>query len=301
MSLNILLEASGSLVSSFMIDAIQRCGHRAIASDISTECVGRYLADDFIEVPTADSRDLWPHMERLLVEHRVDVVIPSLDETLADWASRKPEFSKKGISVCLSDEEVIRTFGDKWAAYLFFRSHGIPTPDTSLEQHYPLVKPRLGRGGVGVRVANETIDMTGFISQEQVSGTEYTVDVLCSPDGSPIYIVPRRRLGIRDGKSTGGVVERELTVIDTVRRLCAATHFIGPINVQCFVRPDSSVSVIEVNPRIAGGLALGFAATENWIPLLCRMLRAGEVPEGGSVKYGMRMLRHYAEVFVSAD
>lgn len=301
MALNILIEASGSLVSGYMIDAIQRAGHRAIASDIDAQAVGRHLADDFIQVPSATDPDLWPRLESLLIEHRIDMVIPSIDETLLGWATRKRALAHTGITICLSDEAVIQTFSDKWLSYQFFRAHDIPTPNSSLEQLYPMIKPRFGRGGRGVGIASNPIEMTGLLSQEVVQGTEYTVDVLCAPSGAPIYIVPRRRIGVRDGKSTGGVVECRADIMHIVRRLCESAHFIGPINVQCFVQFDGTVTVIEVNPRIAGGMALGFAATENWIPLLCRMFRNGEVPAPREVRDGLRMHRYYAEIFVPAD
>lgn len=301
MALNILIEASGSLVCGYMIDAIQRAGHRAVASDIDAQAVGRHLADDFMQVPSANDSDLWPRIESMLIEHRIDMVIPSIDETLLGWAARKHDLAHTGITICLSDEAVIQTFSDKWLSYQFFRAHDIPTPNSSLEQLYPMVKPRFGRGGRGVGIASNAIDMSGLLSQEVVQGTEYTVDVLCSPSGAPVYIVPRRRIGVRDGKSTGGIVECRDDVIRVVRRLCESTHFIGPINVQCFVQHDGTVTVIEVNPRIAGGMALGFAATENWIPLLCRMFRNGEAPAPRAVRDGLRMHRYYAEIFVSAD
>lgn len=301
MALNILVEASGSLVAGYMINAIKTAGYRAVASDVRAECVGRYLADDFILMPRNSAPDLWGRIETALAEHHIDMVIPSLDETLLGWAERKEALARSGITVCISEPEIIRIFSDKWLAHLFFREHDIPTPDSSLEQLYPLVKPRQGRGSRGVRIENGPVSMNGLISQAVVGGVEYTVDVLCGDDGSPIYIVPRRRLDVRDGKSTAGVVEHQASVIEVVRKLCSATRFVGPVNVQCFVEADGSVKVIEVNPRIAGGMALGFAATENWIPLFCSILRKGALPPPKPVCYGMKMFRYYAEIFVPGD
>ena len=34
---------------------------------------------------------------------------------------------------------------------------------------------------------------------------------------------------------------------------------------------EDNITVIEVNPRISGGMALGFA-TENWVPLMVAMV-----------------------------
>ena len=83
--------------------------------------------------------------------------------------------------------------------------NNIPTPETDLEQKFPLIKPRFGRGGEGISITSEPVCMDGMISQELLTGQEYTVDVLCNKDSQPVYIVPRKRIGVKEGKSTGGV------------------------------------------------------------------------------------------------
>ena len=301
MKLRILTEASGSLVSGYLIRAIKEAGHIPVASDIDRYCVGRYLADDFVEMPPSKDTELWQKISQILAIHKIDVVIPSLDETLTGWAERKQQFGELGITVAISDADVIGTFVDKWLAYQFFVEHDIATPRTSLAQDYPLVKPRYGRGGRGVQIPGKPVAMDGMLSQEVAEGEEYTVDVFCDRGSNPVYIVPRKRMSIRDGKSTQGMVVYHEEIIDLVKRLCNATRFIGPINVQCFSAGPGTASVIEVNPRIAGGMALGFAATENWIPLLCNTLLTIKAMQPKPVKYGLRMMRYYAEVFVSEN
>ena len=68
---------------------------------------------------------------------------------------------------------------------------------------------------------------------------------------------------------------------------------------QCFIKDDGEISVIEINPRIAGGMALGFAATQNWIKLIVDILYDIPIKDLANVKYGLRMLRYYDEIFIS--
>lgn len=300
--MRILVEASGSLVSGYLIKAIQAAGHQAVASDINPNCVGRYLADDFIQMPNKSDPMLWFKIGQLLSDGRIDLVIPSFDEMLLGWSQSKHiDQQKSGAYVLVSPPEVIETFLDKWKAYEFFVKHGIPTPSTSLKQDFPLVKPRLGRGGRGVRVTKEKVDMSGLISQELIRGIEYTVDVLCNNDSEPLYIVVRQRLEVKDGKSTEGVVIKNLEIEKIVRKLCSASSFRGAINIQFFCDLSGRIFVIEVNPRVAGGMALGFAATENWIPLMVSLMSGNFQFNRCPVKYGLGMKRYYAEVFVSND
>jgi hypothetical protein len=205
----------------------------------------------------------------LFLEHGIDMVIPSLDETLAGWAERRNALqATANCHVIVSPVPTITTFQDKWKSYQFFCENGFPCPATSLQQDFALVKPRFGRGGTCVSVPDALVNMDDMISQEFLEGTEYTIDVFCDKDGDPVYIVPRRRIEVQDGKSTGGKVQVNSGIAEWIRAICSATKFVGPVNMQCFIKPDGDIRFVEVNPRIAGGMALGIAATENWVALI---------------------------------
>ncbi|MGI6555691.1 MAG: ATP-grasp domain-containing protein [Bacillota bacterium] len=298
MSTKILTEASGSLTSAYLIEAIKKAGFFPVASDIDPECVGRYLAHDFIEMPSKDDKNLWEKTLGKLISHKIDIVIPSLDETLLGWAQKKEEFLQHGVHTIISNPQTVKIFQDKWLTFQFFRQAGIPTPLTSLEQKYPLIKPRNGRGSKGVKITSKPVHMDGMVSQELLEGEEYTVDVFCDKQSEPVYIVPRKRLGVKDGKSTGGIVVNHPQIIKWVKRICKQIPFLGPINIQCFICKDGSVKFVEINPRIAGGMALGFAATENWINLIVDHFIFGKTINPKPIRYGMKMKRYYAEVFI---
>jgi carbamoyl-phosphate synthase large subunit len=296
----ILIEASGSLVANWLIKAIHDSGHIVVASDIVQECAGRYLADDFVKVPPKDDPKLWAFMEKMLYEKAVDLVIPSLDETLLLWAEKRDYLKEYyGIDVIISDPEVIIACSDKYLTYQFFAANNIPTPMTSLKKDYPLIKPRFGRGGAGVHITDDSddINMEGMISQEYLRGQEYTVDCLANLQGDPIYIVPRKRLKVKDGKCVDGEVVEDKEIINIVNHILKSARFFGPINIQCF-RTTKGVKFIEINPRVGGGMALGLAATENWVKLLIDNILLGKRVEPRPVKYGMRMLRYYEEVYI---
>lgn len=296
--MRILTEASGSLTAAYLLKAIRDAGHQALGSDVSPLTAVDCLADDFLQFPPKDDAQLWPRISALLQERRVDLVLPSFDEMMIGWAERQTEFAAQGTRVIVSPLTTVQTCQDKWESYRFFRDNDIPTPDTSLSQDFGLVKPRTGRGGAGVRFTDQPVNMDGMISQRPVQGQELTVDALFDTDGMPVYIIPRRRIGVRDGKSTQGETVRHEDVTRLVRRIATALHFVGPINFQCFV-DGADIQFIEINPRIAGGMALGFAASENWIPLLVDNLVHGHPLSPKPVRYGLKMVRYYAECFVS--
>jgi len=296
--LKVMTEASGGLTSGYIIKAIRQAGFKAVASDIDDGIAGRYLADEFVRMPRFNEPNVWSIMLDLLDRASIDVVLPSFDETLLGWAERKKQLENKGKHVIISEPKTIEIFQDKWNTYNFFVKHGIPTPATSLEQRYSVIKPRMGRGGKGILFTAQPVSMDGMIAQEPVKGEEYTIDVLCDVQSNPVYIIPRKRWSVRDGKSTGGMVVYHREMIEWVEKICSYVPFIGPINVQCFLCSDGSIQFIEINPRLAGGMALGFAASDNWIAAIVNQVVYGNPIDRKPIQYGLKMFRYYDEIFV---
>tara|TARA_Y100000588_G_scaffold341061_1_gene384822 strand:+ start:3298 stop:4188 length:891 start_codon:yes stop_codon:yes gene_type:complete len=293
-----LTEASGGMTSAYLQRAIKEAGHSSVGSDIKALTSAVCLSDDSLVLPPVDDPCLWEKLEVLLKLHNIDVVIPTLDEMMPGWAQRKSDLHSRGIEVIISPRETIDLFRDKWFTYRFFVENSIPTPKTSLVQEYRLIKPRCGRGSSGVRIVDNQVDMTGLISQEVVKGQEYTVDVFCDHLGEPVYIVPRKRLHTVDGKSVEAVTARHPSIEHYVKKIVKASKIIGPVNVQCFLDGES-IFFIELNPRFGGGTALGMAATENWITLIIDNLIRRKPIAFKPIKYGLRMIRYYAECFIS--
>ena len=97
-----------------------------------------------------------------------------------------------------------------------------------------------------------------MISQEVVEGDEFTIDVFCDSNHSPVYIVPRKRLKVKEGKSIDGVVIKHPEMESWVRKICNNIAFLGPINIQCFLRKDGVIQFIEINPKISWRYGLRF-------------------------------------------
>lgn len=295
--LRILVEASGSLTSGYLIKAIRDSHAEAVGSDVVNLSCANCLADDFLQLPNKNDPGLWDKLKVIIQDNRIDLVIPSFDEMMIGWAERVSELGEIGCQVIISPLDTIKICQDKWKTFEFFSQLDIPTPETSLSQIHPLVKPRFGRGGKGVAITEDAIDMSDMISQAVVAGTELTVDAFFDRDHQPVYIVPRRRIGVINGKSTGGEVVKDEEVESYIRRISEKLPFIGPINFQCFVN-DTGAQFIEINPRVAGGMALGFAASENWVNLIIGNLVYGKKIDIRPIRYGLKMVRYYAECFV---
>lgn len=296
--MRIMIEAVGSMVSAACIKNIHDAGHDVIGTDASEDCFAKELCDEFYVVPHANESNSMQYLKQLVLEKDVEMVIPSLDEGMLNWALEKEYLEEKGVHIAISDPKTIDICEDKWKTYLFFKENNIPTPMSSLEQTFPLVKPRNGRGSTGISIPDGPVDMTGMISQEFLKGTEYTIDVLCDIDGEPVYIVPRKRMGIKEGKSTAGIVVKNNEIEELVRSICSSLKFNGAINIQCFDDEIKGICFTEINPRWGGGTPLGMAATENWVPLLTKtFVDKKKIKPSKNIDYGLKMGRYYSEVF----
>lgn len=296
MRYRVLIEASGSLTSNYLIKAVKDAGEFVISSDID-ECAASFNSNQFVIVPSKNDPDLWLKLENIIVENKINVVIPSFDETLLGWAERKSYFLTKGVHVIISDQKVLEICQDKWNTYNFFKELGIPTPETSKSNLFPVIKPRIGRGGKGISINKIVNSMEGMISQELLTGTEYTIDIFCDKNSYPTYIVPRVRLKVVDGKSIDGITRDSPKIVEYVKIICNKLKFIGPINMQCFEDINGEIKFIEINPRVGGGMALGFQATENWVKLIFTNLIEGKLLNAVDVVFDLKMYRFYNELF----
>ena len=299
--MNVLVEAVGSPAWATLLPYLRTVATRIVALDIDPLAAGLYLVDRGVLVPRYSDSGCMDTLVDICRRERIDWVLPTIHEGLHHWAARRDPLAAEGIRVVISPPETIAICHDKWETYRFFCAHDIPTPRTSLTHEHELIKPRIGRGGSGqLRVPpGEPVDMTGCIAQEFLTGTEFSVDALCDFDGRVLYVVPRQRLAVESGLSVRGRVVRDEEIEGYVRTILAAARFVGPVDVQCF-RTDAGVRFTEINPRIAGGLSLSMAATENWFGVLERLCR-GERVHPKPVNDGLLMLRYYADCIVAPE
>jgi len=249
-------------------------------------------------VPKYSDQGCFDRIGDIVKYENIDVVFPSIHEGLFEWSKRRETFIKDEVFVVISPVDTTAICHDKWNLYKFFMDNDIPTPRTSLKHEYELIKPRVGRGGAGIKhVSPKTpVDMESFISQEIIEGQEYSIDALCDLQGKVLCVVPRKRIVVESGLSIKGQVVEDKVITNISLKILASAHFIGPVNIQCFKNKDG-IFFTEINPRLAGGMSLSMYATGNWFDLIFRMMK-NEVVAPQPVNYGLIMMRHYSDVII---
>ncbi len=286
-------------------------------ADLNWMAPAMHVVDHPHIVPRIKTKGHIPSLLRLAEENRIDAVIPLIDSDLLALSRAVRRFEAIGTRVVISSEAVIRTCQDKLLTYQALKEARIDTPATwpwaevirKKRHRFPYyMKPREGSAGLGNYRINNRDELHALgarvpdpIVQEFVEGIEHTMDVYTGLDGRPRCAVPRRRLEVRSGEVSKGMVVKDADIIDVGRHVAITVgQFRGVVTIQCMVTPDRRVRVIEINPRFGGGAPLAIHAGADfpkWLmaELLGRKLRFD--PMG--YRDGVTMLRYDQSVFVA--
>ena len=246
----------------------------------------------------------------------VGLIIPLHDLELVALAGHNEEFQEVGATLCLSSEDVIRKCADKELTYRTLVEAGIDTPqlypyEQIKDSDLPLfMKPHDGNSAKDIHKL-ETREQVDFyhrelpqaIIQEFIDGQEYTLDIFADVSGEPLCAVPRKRISVRAGEVVKSMTIKDADLIqvgmDTVRALGGCW---GPITLQCFRTSAGRISVIEINPRLGGGVLLSIEAGAD-IPTWTIQAALGQALEIDPMGFEDRqiMLRYDEAVFVAED
>src|SRR5207253_5525638 len=265
-------------------------------------------------VPLTTDRYYIPHIEGICDAEDVNLVIPTIDDELPTFGRARDRFAQLGVAVAVSSEKTSITCNDKYETYLFCEANGIQTAKTRMAgtvdfktMRYPVyVKPRFGRGSVNVFAVQNEAQLRLFLDyvpdaivQDQIPGTEFTVDVLSDFQGRVLSIVPRERLVIRAGVSDKGITRKNPDIIDFARDVAEKLQIAGPANIQC-KWDGRDVSLIEVNPRFSGGIPLTIAAGADFATWLVQLTAGTEVkPQIGKFQVALAMMSFEESIFAT--
>jgi exosortase/archaeosortase family protein len=312
----IAVTGAGGPAGVAVIRALQAAGDHVLAIDANPDAVGLRLAGRSAVLPRADHPDYARSLKAAVEEHRPAALICTVAEEYAALAPLAGELAGMGVRTWLPDPATADLCLDKVAFATTMHAAGVPHPATAWTAatagQIPgpwVVKPARGRGSRDVIMVDDPADLAhafaavpGAIVQTRLGGREFTADALVGPDGTLLACVPRWRDETRGGISTRGTTFESLAVTEVVAATLRAVRHTGPANVQGFVAESGEVTVVEVNPRFSGGLPLTLAAGADVVGTYLAMILDPAAPQPSlGFRPGVRMARHFAEVYYAAD
>ena len=313
--MNVLITSASrkvALVKAFQQALTSESGGEVIAVDTDWRSAALYFADRSYLVPSGLGEGFLSAIDGICHRHDVTLLIPTRDEELPVFASRRKSMAERGVTVMVAAPEVIQTCQDKLQFIRFCQANGFGVPETfdlrvAFDRlPYPLfVKDRFGKGSRNAQVVQSTEQLKNLLArlpdpviQELIVAPEFTIDLMADFSGQVLSAVARVRDRIVAGESFVGHTSKEPLVISESIRLAQALGLVGHNTLQCFLH-DQQVKFIEVNPRYGGAANLGFAAGVLTPLHLVRLVSGKPVqPNVGEYKEGLTMLRYTEDLFI---
>lgn len=175
--LKLVLTAVGCPGASTLIRMLKANGEREIAIhgvDMRDEAIGRFLCDEFTQVPAGSSAEYPGALEAVVARARADIVFVQSSAEVGPVARHRTVLERYGARVLVADPQAIDLCNDKAAMAAALEGSPVPQPRTlqpaSLEEFvagcaelgYPGVpvcfKPPVAKGSRGFRVLSADVD-----------------------------------------------------------------------------------------------------------------------------------------------
>jgi carbamoyl-phosphate synthase large subunit len=315
----IMITAAGTVTAQSLIKAVREDGRVDFIAggDMNPLNATRAFVDEFVCLPQAGASDFASQCLAAARRLRIDLLVPLIVESeFLPLDAARERFESIGCAVVIPPREIILRTGDKLEFANFLREIGVPGPatraysgDLRIDRFPVYLKPRWGSGSIGTARVESLHTLheaasgrADLIVQEAVEGSEFTVDCFAAAPGRLVAAVPRERIAIKAGVSVKGRTYHHPLIERIVREVVERSGLQGPANVQGMLRSDGSFSIIEMNPRFSGTLALTTAAGINFASLLLDVLEGKTVPDLlGRHEDGLVMMRYWSEVFEDSN
>lgn len=204
----------------------------------------------------------------LVAAERARLLVPTVTEELPLVARLRPEVSRRGCALLISEPEAAEVANDKLGTAQACARAGLAVPRTLpasatreevLALGLPLLsKPRFGRGGRGVRVHRDPDDLVPagpgeVVWQEFAPGDEFDLNLFVGPEGTVEAAVTLRKTALKEGEvGNATAVERadRPDVMALGAGVAGALRLLGPLDMDIRLRGDGRPVLLEVNARL---------------------------------------------------
>lgn len=257
----------------------------------------------------------------LVRDGRYDAVLP-LDQRIAAWVSQWKEDLAPHAAVASCDWPMFELLHDKLLLHRTLASGGFTLPEfydyATLEElldmdvRFPVViKPRRSSGGAGVRYAADRDELAAAVReldrfsppwpaiedyrrpfvQEYVPGPIHDALFLCRR-GTPLATMTARRCTtypVTGGVTVEAVITRDPALTDSCGQMLAFLGYDGLADAEAkFDERDGRYKLLEINPRIWGGVAATIAAGIDFAAKACELAATGDTPVQVDGRVGLR-------------
>lgn len=338
--INILLTCAGGLVIPGIIKTLREMPEckSIVAVDTVSGSIGFHFADYWEIVPPGNDHAYIDRIKEICRKYGIHVILPFSDEEVLAFSNCLDSFEQDNIGVLCSSWESTKTALDKGRMLEFLERKGVLVPEYALpvtkddikkfsgQMGYPdkkfVAKPRQGRGGRGVMIISDAIDVMNYknsnfmrlnwylesltdedcskiVLMEYLDGEDFSVDCLAR-SGEAVSIVPRKRITSLGGPSQTGEIVNFPELIPYAQKIIKMMGFNSNINLQFKCRQGNPVPFIyEINPRLSGTIVANQAAGVNLLVYGIKQALKINFQLNSYLK-PVRMVRYLSEFYTKA-
>ena len=284
-----------------------------IATDMQLSAPALQAADVKVQVPAVYDPKYIDITLDICRKYKVDALLCLNDLELPILAENKEKFVEIGVTVIISDPEVIDICFDKYRTAQWVESLGLNAPKTYVtlastkealakgEVSFPLfMKPRWGSGSIGLEtvedmeeldayyyllmkkikksiLANASVGDEYIMIQEKLGGKEFGLDVMNDLDGNNVAVSVKQKLAMRAGETDKAITIDLPEVCEMGRKIGQNLRHVGNLDVDVMQRANGDYCVLELNPRFGGGYPFSYEAGVNMPLAIIRWLRGEKV------------------------
>ncbi|MFC7319290.1 ATP-grasp domain-containing protein [Halobacillus campisalis] len=227
-------------------------------------------------------------VRELLKSGEYNLVVPMSDFSASLLSRNKDEFSNYA-KIASNDWEIYDIAQDKLKTMEICMERGIPCPLTlisveSIEEvinsdlNFPIVvKPRIGYGAIGFKVANNEaelreyivknkINISFYVFQEYIPQSDVQFEAAMFVDNeneikTSLVFSKNRWFPIEGGSSTFNITVDRKDIVESCSKLLKDIGWRGCADVDLIQDPrDGIAKIMEINPRVSGSVKICFEA-----------------------------------------
>lgn len=198
--INIMYTAAGAPQAATLIKHLKNNGEkpvRLIGLDMNKDVIGRFLSDDFEQIPKAGSDNYKETILQIIKKHEVDAFLNCSGTDVPFIASMKDEIEALGAKVLAPDVDILNIADNKYSLYKSLQGiKDVKVPDfcspKSLDEFvkmayamgYPkknlCFKPHISKGSRGFRVLTEQFDQRDLLLNHKPTARYMSLDEFIS-------------------------------------------------------------------------------------------------------------------------
>ncbi|MCF8296587.1 MAG: ATP-grasp domain-containing protein [Bacteroidales bacterium] len=273
---NILVTGIGAIIGYGIIESLRISGIacKIIGTDIYNENYGKYMCDNFVQVPLTSSNKYKTVIREIIDQFNIDLVFPGIEQDVFFFNENHSIFNTRFV---INQKELIDLTKDKWLMYKYLEKVSFPNLIPTFENlDYEIakkkfglpfiVKPKQSYASKGFHVVDNECnyrdienEINGDTIFQPYIGTideEYTVSVFGDGGGNYIdALILKRYLSKAGASEKTFVINHDDDLFRSIDKLTQIFKPVGPTNFQ-FRKEGKNVFLLEINARISSACSI---------------------------------------------